>query len=521
MNYDTIIVGAGSAGAILATRLTEDPGRSVLLLEAGPDFPEFEQVPDEIKFGYGRDRNIWARAFGRDTKFGWGYSARATDKVPDMLVPRGKIVGGSSAVNAQIFLRGVPEDYDGWASLGNDEWSFDQLLPYFRKNEADPDFSDSFHGASGPIRAQRFNYEELNPEHQAFYDACRAAGYPDRPDHNAPDSSGVGPLALNNPDGIRWSTAIGYLSQARHRLNLTIKADCLVHRVLFEGRRAVGLEVESGDEMFNVYGEELLLCGGAIGSPHILMLSGIGPADDLRSVGVEVVRGLPGVGQNLRDHPQVPVKLRAKEEFLPDGTEPRLQVALSYTARGSDLRNDMFILPVTFATEEGLYVESDSMPFGFYVVACIYLAASAGEIKLASSDPHVQPALDYNYLAEPSDRERLREAVRIVIDLISRREFKELIAERIGPTDADLATDEALDEWMIREVSTSHHVSATCKMGPGSDPMAVVDQYGKVHGVEGLRVADASIMPDCIRANTNVTSMVIAERIADFIHRGL
>ena len=517
MEHDIIILGSGSAGAILATRLTEDPGDSVLLLEAGPDFTSFEQTPEEIRFAYGHDRNLWARAFGRETKFGWGYTAKATEQADTMFVPRGKIIGGSSAVNAQIFLRGVPEDYDNWAQMGNDKWSFQELIPYFCKNEADLDFQGWYHGNDGPIRVRRLQHEDFLPEHRAFYDACRAKGYLDCPDNNAPESTGVGPLALNNADGIRWSTALGYLNQARHRSNLTIKANCLVLHVIFEGKRAVGVSVESRGEIFNVYGQKILLCAGAIGSPHILMLSGIGPADHLTEMDISVVQDLPGVGQNLRDHPQVGVTLKAKEAFLTKGTEPRLQVGLRYTASDSDLRNDMFILPASFATSEGYYRMSESPPLGFYIVACLYLAAGAGEIRLSSSDPYQKPLLDYNYLAEAVDRKRLREAVRIIIDMTDHKAFEEIIAERVSPSDAHLATDNSLDEWLMCQVSTSHHSSSTCKMGPESDQMAVVDQHGKVHGLEGLWVADASIMPDCVRANTNATTMIIGERISDFI----
>lgn len=517
MNYDTIIVGSGSAGGILAARLTEDENRSVLLLEAGPDFPTLEQLPDEIRFAYGHDPNLWARAFGHETKFGWGYIAKATDQHPNMLVPRGKLIGGSSAVNAQVFLRGVPEDYDSWAEMGNDKWSYRELIPYFRRNEADPDFHDDFHGADGAIRVRRFREGEFLPEQQAFYDACRALGYPDCPDHNAPDSTGVGALPLNNADGIRWSTTIGYLNPVRHRLNLTVKGNCTVHRVLFEGNRAIGVSVESGGEMFRVYGDEIIVCAGAIGSPHLLMLSGIGPANHLLENDITVVRDTPGVGQNLRDHPQVTITLKANEAFLTNGTEPFLQMGLRYTAHGSNLRNDMFILPASYATEEGYYRISKSKTFGFYITACIYLAVGAGEITLASSDPHEQPVLDYNYLAESFDCDRLREAVRLAVNFTEHEAYKEIVAGCVAPTKDDLMTDVALDEWNMREVSTSHHSSSTCKMGPESDPMAVVDQYGRVHGIEGLRVADASIMPDCIRANTNVTTMVIGERVADFV----
>ena len=515
MKYDVVIIGAGSAGSILATRLTEDPNRSVLLLEAGPDYSDFERLPEEVKFGYATETDIMT------SDHNWQFTGKATEQAGPMLVPRGKVTGGSSAINGQVFLRGVPEDYDGWAAMGNDKWTFQQLLPYFRKIETDTDFSGDFHGNEGPIVMHRFKREAWLPAQVAFYEACLLAGYPDAPDHNHPDSTGVGPTPLNNPNGIRMSTALGYLDQARHRLNLTIRADCLVRRIIFDGDRASGIDVESGGERFTIDAEQVILSAGAIGSPQLLMLSGIGPADHLRSLGIPVIKDVPGVGQNMRDHPAAWITWRTKQGFALDGLAPRMQLTLRYTAEDSDLRNDMKISMQSFATDPVNVGGNRMEPLGIRMTAGIQLAAGAGELRLTANDPNAQPFLDYRYLEEEVDRKRLREAVRLCVSLGERQEFSDIIQERVSPTDAELASDQALDEWLMRVVTTSQHISCTCKMGPASDPMAVVDQHGNVHGVPGLRVVDASIMPDCIRANTNVTTMMIGERVSDFIKQGL
>jgi len=524
MKYDVIIVGGGAAGSVLASRLAEDANTSVLLLEAGPDYPDPANLPDEIKFGHTR----YAEA--PDSEHNWALRGTITEEQGEIHVAQGKVIGGGSSINGQAFQRGLPEDFDSWSTLGNDEWSYDKVLPFFRKAERDADIRDDFHGSDGPMPIRRRQSGPWPDIQKAFHAACSQAGFGTTEDTNGPNPSGIGVSPTNNLDGVRMSVAITHLNPMRHRLNLTVRGGVFVRKVLIKDLKAVGVEVESGGEVFSVEADRVVLSAGAIKSPHLLMLSGIGPEDQLKQYGIPIVHALPGVGQSLWNHLSTQITFKVKDGITLTTDVDAVHFGLHYTSQGSSEKNDMVLRSSSVVEQRpervpGLrtkYLTGDVPPDRVARISCtLGLPDGSGYVQLASADPAVQPAFNYRYLQHPNDTRRVREGLRFANSLLESDAFKDVADHRILPTDEVLHDDDALDVWMRQTVGTSRHVSGTCRMGPDSDPMTVVDQYCRVKGVQGLWVVDASIMPRVPRSGgAHATVVMIGERAAGWIVSG-
>ena len=507
MKYDVIVIGGGSAGSVVAARLAENVATSVLLLEAGTDYPDLSNLPAEIQNGYSRDGEA------ENSMHNWALRGTITEEQGEIHVAQGKVIGGGGSINGQVYLRGIPEDFDDWASWGNEEWSYEKVLPFYRKAETDLDIKDDFHGTEGPLPISRKPGETWPVIQSAFYTACLQRGYDTTEDMNGPNPTGVAVVPMNNQNGVRMSTAITHLGPMRHQLNLTIRGNVFVRRILFTDGKVTGVEAESGGEVFTVEGGKVVLSAGALKSPHILMLSGIGPKEQLEEFGVPLLQDTPGVGANLRNHPIAPISFRVKEgiTLAPDASGVR--IALRYTAKGSKESNDMMM---TTSSVFNLFT-GEELPERIGRISCVLeLPAGAGFVRLNSSDPTVQPKFDYRYFSHKEDMRRVRDGVRLAVDILETDAYKEVSDHRVAPSEDILADDDALDLWIRHTVGSARHVSGTCKIGPDSDPMAVVDQQCRVKGFEGLWIADSSVMPQVPRANANATAIMIGERVADW-----
>lgn len=499
--FDVIVVGAGSSGAVIAARASEDPRRSVLLVEAGPDYPDLAQLPFDLVNSHNNSY----------TAHDWGLSYQPTAAGRSAPFPRGRVTGGSSAVNTTIALRGMPEDYDGWAAAGNPEWAWERVLPAFRRLERDLDFGDRpYHGDAGPITVRRYTWDELTPVHRAWLETAGELGYPRCEDANDPAGWGAGPHPMNKIGRLRVSTAVGYLAPARARPNLRILPNTLGRRVLFEAGRAAGVEVERGGAVETIRGRLVVLAAGAIHSPAILIRSGIGPAEELARLGIEPVRAAP-VGMRLSDHPALAVVAAVRDPAILDPDQPIVQTILRYTAPDSPHRNDLQVEAFSFSPRGAGPLQA------FAVAAVLEQVNGTGTLRLPSADPHAAPVIENRFCEDPEDRRRLTACFRDALRFVTAGPLAALVDRVIFPDPARELSDEAIGALLLKLAASGYHPCATAPMGPPSDPYAVVDQYGRAYGVEGLAVADASIMPTVPRANTNLTSIMIGEMVGEWL----
>ena len=492
-DFDVIVVGAGSSGGVIASRLSEDDSCRVLLLEGGPDFPEEETLPPLFAVSGG---HRWIPA--GIPEMDWGLWNEPQANGHQVRLARGKLVGGSSMVNGTVAVRGAPFDYDRWASLGNPGWSWDDVLPYFCRLENDADFGDEpYHGTGGPIHVRRFDRSAWSPIHEAFVDGCLEAGLRDAPDLNAPDASAgcVGAWPQNRLNEVRLGTLTTYIRAARRRPNFELHADALVDRILFDGDRATGVRyISDTGEPVEAHAGLVIVAAGAYLTPTVLQRSGIGPAEVLRRAGVEPRIDLP-VGRNLSDHPNAVMAIQA-EALSPTTGRIFLTNCRGPAVNGPEPSWQALAVPVDEAT--GLSA----------IVICLNRQDALGYVEITGPDPGRSPRIDHRYNTCEADFARFEEGFAFCRELLRTRPFT-----AVGAT--EVTAGRSVRDIVMTGVGTAQHPVGTCRMGPAGDGTTVVDHRLRVHGVEGLMVADSSVFPDNTMNNTNLTCYMIGEKAAD------
>lgn len=522
--FDYVIIGGGSAGCVLANRLSADPQQRVLLLEAGPrDGGLMMRMPAGVYKQY------------LDPRTNWSYESQPERNMNDrrIPVPRGRVLGGSSSINSMVYLRGHPKDFDRWASGGLPEWDYAHCLPYFRRAETSDRGASFYRGDSGPLSTEQGRLQ--SPIFDAFLDSAVEAGHVISEDLNGAQPEGFARLDSTKRRGQRCSAAVAYLHPVMGRSNLTVLTGALVHKTLIEGRRAVGVRYERGGEMAEAAAErEVILCGGAINSPQILMLSGIGPGDELARFDIPMVQELPGVGENLQDHMDVGLKFGIAKAVSIEWLDNPFAKAYAGArwlvdhsgAAASNIyevggfarsRHDVphanlqFHLAPVLIDQDGSRIK---LARGFMLHLSQLRQQSRGRIRLASGDPREKAVITFNFLATESDRREFRDGLALVRDIVNGSALRSLKPTSILPG-PDIRSDEEVDAFIQDRSETEFHPSCTCRMGV--DDMAVVDPQLRVRGIDGLRVVDASVMPSVTSANLNAPTIMIAEKAADMI----